>query len=92
MCPFPEKSQDITPINLKEVTPIESIDGKPREKQKQRKEKARLNSRAKFQNKRILSRSPWDRVCVCSISVTDQALETGLLAFTVLSQGANKFS
>ncbi|OXE29081.1 erythronate-4-phosphate dehydrogenase, partial [Vibrio parahaemolyticus] len=30
---------------------------------------------------RILSRSPWDRVCVCSISLTDQALETGLLAF-----------
>ncbi|KQA96604.1 hypothetical protein XV90_02205, partial [Vibrio cholerae] len=30
-----------------------------------------LSRRANIQNKRILSRSPWDRVCVCSISETN---------------------
>jgi len=31
-----------------------------------------INNRANIQNKRILSRSPGDRVCVCSTS-TDQS-------------------
>ncbi|KOO10377.1 hypothetical protein AKJ18_34565, partial [Vibrio xuii] len=33
------------------------------------KEKCPANCRAKFQNKRILTRSPWVRVCVCSTNL-----------------------
>jgi hypothetical protein len=41
------------------------------------KEKCPAYSRAKFQNKRILTRSPWVKVCVCSIASVIETISSG---------------